>query len=350
MKRRTLLRFATAAAAGALAAPYVHAQSKKFAGITLRVNGHGGIYDEALKKGVTAPLEEKYGLKVQVIVGGTSADIIKLYANKENPPFDIFMASSPYMPELIKAGVIEEVKASDVPNVKRILPGFREFGDYSVPFSVAAVIPVYNSKYIKQPLTSYSDIARADLAGRVVTMAPATSTSLLMILGLAEENGGSLSNAEPAFRVLEAAKSNIVALAQTTVAEVQMFQNEEVYAGIFWDGRAHELRTKGVPIVTVVPPKGIYASIDYFNILKGAKYQEAAYAYAEQLLSDDGMLAVPRALRYGVSTDVNLPEELRKDLLFNSSERNALKKKIDWEQLQAKRSEWIERFNKIVRI
>ncbi|WP_083219220.1 twin-arginine translocation signal domain-containing protein [Bradyrhizobium icense] len=37
MKRRTFLKFGTVAAAGALGAPYVHAQSKKFAGITLRI-------------------------------------------------------------------------------------------------------------------------------------------------------------------------------------------------------------------------------------------------------------------------------------------------------------------------
>ncbi|WP_407121209.1 twin-arginine translocation signal domain-containing protein [Bradyrhizobium sp. STM 3561] len=50
MKRRAFLKFATTAAAGALVAPYVRAQSKKFAGITLRVNGYGGLYDEALKR------------------------------------------------------------------------------------------------------------------------------------------------------------------------------------------------------------------------------------------------------------------------------------------------------------
>lgn len=349
MKRRTLLKFAVVAAAGALAAPYVHAQSKRFSGVTLRVNGYGGRYDEALRRSVVAPLEEKYGLKVQFIPGTTSADFVKLMANRDNPPYDIFMGDSPNMVELLKAGIVDEIRASDVPNLKRIIPGFREFGDYGVPFSVASIVPVYNSKYIKQPLTSYSDIGRADLSGREVIMAPATYGSLLTLLGLAEENGGSIANVEPAFKVMDAAKPNIVALAQTNVAEVQMFQNEEVYAGIFWDGRAHELRTKGVPVVTVVPPKGIYSVTSYINVVKGIKYPEAAHAYAEQLLSDEGMLGVPRALRYGVTTDVSLQEDLRQDLLFNAPERIALKKKVDWNKLVANRSTWIEELNKIIR-
>ncbi|WP_265440548.1 extracellular solute-binding protein [Bradyrhizobium sp. SEMIA] len=349
MKRRRFLTSAAAAAAFAVAAPYVRAQSKKFSGITLRVNGFGGVWDETLSKRVVAPLEEKYGLKVQFIAGTQAADLVKLIANKGNPPFDMFEADSAYMVELLKADVIEEIKVTDVPSIKRILPGFREYGDYGVPFSVSTVVPVYNSKYIKQPLTSYSDLARPDLKGRGVILAPTLDTSSLYLLGMAEENGGSISDMEPAYKVLEAAKPNIVAIAQTTVAELQMFQAEEVYAGIFWDGRAHELRSRGVPIVTVVPPKGVYSIASYMNVVKGTKYPEAVYAFAEQLLSDQGMLGIPGAMRYGVTTDVKLPEEMHKDLLFNSPERNTLKKKVDWQKWMAERGARIERVNKIMR-
>ncbi|MGY4167678.1 extracellular solute-binding protein [Bradyrhizobium sp. USDA 4529] len=168
MKRRAFLKFATGAAAGALAAPYVHAQPKKFTGVALRVNGFGGVWDEALTRNVAAPLEEKCGLKVQFIAGTQSADLVKLIANKDSPPYEMFQGDSAYMVELLRAGLIEEINVSDVPNVKRILPGFREYGDYSVPFSVTSVVPVYNSKFIKQPLTSYSDIARPDLKNHTV--------------------------------------------------------------------------------------------------------------------------------------------------------------------------------------
>lgn len=349
MKRRTFLKLATTAAIGGLAAPHVQAQSRKFAGITLRVNGYGGAWDEALKKNVAAPLEEKYGLKVQFIAGTQSADLVKLIANKDNPPFDMFQGDSAYMVELLKAGLIEEIKGADVPSINRVLPGFREYGNYGVPFSVSTVVPVYNSKHIKQPLTSYSDIARTDLATRAVIPIPTLDTNSLYLLGLAEENGGSISDMEPAFKVLATAKPNIVALAQTNVAEVQMFQNEEVYAGMFWDGRAHEMRTKGIPIVTVIPPKGVYSVIIYMNLVKGVKYPEAVHAFAEQLLSDQGMLGLPQAMRYGVTTDIKLPEELRNDLLFSSPERAALKKKVDWERWIADRSARIERVNKIIR-
>lgn len=349
MKRRSFLALAAASAASSLAAPYVQAQAKKFAGVTLRINGYGGAYDAALTEGVARPLEEKFGLKVEYIAGQTQADMVKLIVNKDNPPFDLFMGDSPHMVEVTKAGVVEPITASDAPAISRILPGFREFGDFGAPFSVASVVPVYNSKHIKEPLKSYSDIARPDLKDRVVIPTQSSTANSLMLLAIAEKNGGSISDMEPAFKIMGAAKPNIMALAQTNVAQVQFFANEEAYAGIFWDGRAHELRTKNVPIVTVVPPEGIYAVSSYINIVKGTKYREAANAYVDQMLSDQGMLALPRVLRYGITTGIKLPEDIAKELLFNSQERFALKKKIDWPALMANRNGWIERLNKELR-
>lgn len=348
MKRRTFLKVTTAAAASAMTAPYVHAQSKKFAGITLRMNGWGGGWDAAIMKGVAAPLEEKYGLKVQLVVGTQAAQFVKLIAEKDNPPFDVFQGDSSVMVELLKADVIGEIKASDVPNAKRIVPGLREFGDYGVPFSLSAIGPAYNPKFIKQPLTSYSDMARPDLKGRVA-LYPATTTASLYLLGFAEENGGSISNMEPAWKLLEATKPNILTLVQGNTPLAQIYQSEEAYAAIFWNGGAYELKAKGFPIEFVVPTQGIFAPLTYFNVVKGMKYPEAAQAFAEQLLSDQGMLALPEAGRQDVTTDVKLPDELRRDLLFTSPERFALRKNVDWEKWMAGRNARIDQFNRIIR-
>ncbi|APG14953.1 hypothetical protein BKD09_42200 [Bradyrhizobium japonicum] len=101
--------------------------------------------------------------------------------------------------------------------------------------------------------------------------------------------------------------------------------------------------------MTVVPTKGIYSVVIYLNVVKGMKHPEAAHALVQQLLSDQSMLGIPQALRYGVTTDVTLPEDLRKDLLFNSPERTALKKNVAWRRWMADRSDRIERVNKIIR-
>ncbi|ANW03068.1 hypothetical protein LMTR13_25885 [Bradyrhizobium icense] len=73
------------------------------------------------------------------------------------------------------------------------------------------------------------------------------------------------------------------------------------------------------------------------------KYPEAAHAFAEQLLSDEDMSGLPQALGIGVTTDVKLPEEIQMSLVYNSPERVALKKEVDWQKWMADRSARIER-------
>lgn len=86
-------------------------------------------------------------------------------------------------------------------------------------------------------------MARPDLKARVVLVPATTNTGRLYILGFAEENGGSVSNMEPASKILEAAKPNII-------------------------------QGRGFPIEFVVPEKGIYATFTYLNVVKGMKYPE----------------------------------------------------------------------------
>lgn len=329
MRRRDFLVLGAASALGTIAAPAVHAQQKKFSGVTLRINGYGGNYDKALIEGVTKPLEESTGLKIEFIPSSTSADLAKLISNKGNPHIDLFMADSPLMPQAIAGGILESFSASDAPNLSRVLPGFREFGDYGAPFSVASIVPVYNSNTVKQPLTAFADIARPDLKGKVSTMPANAYTGWLVLLALAEGNGGSLANMEPAFKIIAAAKDNIIATPPSSVSQLQAFTQGEAQAGTLWEGRAYEARKSGTPLETVIAREGIYAVTSYTNIVHGCRNRDAALAYINQLLSDQGMLSVPKALRYGPTTDVALGE-LAADILINSRERAALKKPIDW--------------------
>lgn len=329
MRRRDFLGLGAASALAAVAAPAVHAQQKKFVGVTLRINGYGGAYDKALIEGVAKPLEEGSGLKVEYVPSSTAADLAKLISNKGNPHIDLFMVDSPLMPQAIAGGILESFGASDAPNVSRVLQGFREFGDYGAPFSIASIVPVYNSNTVKQPLTSFSDIARPDLKGRVSTMPANAYTGWIVLLALAEGNGGSLANMEPAFKIIAAAKDNIVATPPSSVAQLQAFTQGEAQAGTLWEGRAYEARKSGTPLETVVAREGIYAVTSYTNIVRGCRNKEAALAYINQLLSDRGILSVPKALRYGPTTDVALGE-LAADILINSRERVALKRPIDW--------------------
>jgi putative spermidine/putrescine transport system substrate-binding protein len=348
MQRRTFLKLA-AASASTLAGPNIlRAQSKRFDGITLELNGYGGDYNRLLTEYVAKPLEQRTGLKVSYQSGTVSSAAAKLIAARDNPPFDIIMGDSPNLPDLIKADVIEPVTAREVPNVAKILPNTREFGDYGVPFLTNAVIVTYNTKLVKTPVESYADLARPDLKDRVGLLTPENTAGLLTLVALAEANGGSLDNMNPAFAALEAMRRNIATVTPATVNLLQLFEQEEVWAGPFWDGRIYSMRSAGKPMASVVPKKGVYSLFNYLNPVKGSKKREAILAYIEQALSDDAIGPLVNFFRYAPCTDVKVPDAVAKDVVLSGSNRERMKR-VDWTKVAQLRGGWAERFNRAMR-
>src|SRR4051794_2228217 len=121
MKRRTFLQAAGASAATIGAPAIIRAQSKRFEGVVIRTNGYGGDYDRILKEYVAKPLEESTGLKVEYQASTMAAAVAKFIASRDNPPFDMLMADSPNLPELMSAGVAEQLTVKEVPNIAKLL-------------------------------------------------------------------------------------------------------------------------------------------------------------------------------------------------------------------------------------
>lgn len=347
MKRREILQMAGASAATLAAPAILRAQTKRFEGITIRTNGYGGDYDRILKEFVAKPLEEKTGLKVEYQASTMAAAAAKVIAARDNPPFDMLMADSPGMPDLIASQVIEPVTVKEVPNISKLLPKVREFGDYGIPYLTNAIVLTYNTKLVKQPITSYADLARSDLKGKVGMLTPENTGGVLTLIALAESNGGSLDNMEPAFQALEKLRANISATTSATVAMLQMYEQEEVWAGPYFDGRIFSMRSKGKPMASVIPKEGIYALFNYISPVKGGKNREAVLAYMNQALSDEAVGALVEFFRYAPVTNITLKPEVAKEVIVMSA-RDQLKQ-VDWTKVAKVRGMMTERFNKAMR-
>lgn len=339
----------TAGIVALLAAIAVNAQTKKFEGVTLRVNGYGGAYDDVLKEYIAKPLKEKYGLDVVYDPAGSSVAVSKLLASKDNPPYDVLMADSPGMPALMSENVLDKLTAAEVPNLSKVYPQLREFGDYGAPFIISAGILTYNSKDVKNPPTSIKDLARPEFKGKVALMDLGSSGGVLFLVAMADASGGSVNNIEPGLNMLKTIKPNVVATFGTTVSQVQAFQQGDASLGYFWDGRVYELQTKNVPMVKVAPAEGIYAVFSYVNLIKGTKNREAALAYINQALSDEAVAALVKRFTYGPTTTVTLPPDLAKDVITYGPAGVKLIKPIDWSVVAKQRGDWTNRWNSVMR-
>lgn len=347
MKRRQFLSLLPAVATAGLGFPaIVRAKEQRFAGITLRVTGFGGDWDRIMQEHIAQPLERSTGLKVTYTPGTAMAALAKVLASPDDPPFDVVLVDNPNLPDLIKAQATTPVTARDVKAISKLLPGMREFGDYGIPFNMTALVVAYNTKLVKTPLTSFADFGRSDLKERVGLLNLENNGGLLQLIALAESNGGSVDNIDPGFAALAKLRPNIASITSSTVNMLQLFEQEEIWAGGFFDGRVYSLQKAGKPIAMSLPAEGTYSLRSYACPVKGTKYPEAVLAYLEQCLSDEVISEIATFFRFGPTTDVKLPADVTKTILLYGPEALARLKPVDWSKVAANRAAWLNRFNK----
>ena len=349
MKRRSFLKFAMAATAAPLFAPAViRAQSKKFDGVTLNTNGYGGDYDRLILNYVAKPLEERTGLKVNIRASETTSAVAQAIAAKSNPPYDLILTDSPTMPQLMTADIIEPVSPKNISNLSKLLPKVREFGDYGVPFLTNAMILTYNTKFVKEPVTSYAELKRPDLKGHVGMLSVANSGGVLSLIALAESNGGSVDNIEPGLKALSDMRDSFATITPATVALQQLLEQNEVWAAPFYDGRIYASRSRGVPLGYAIPKEGIYSVNNYWNPVKGTKKQDAVFAFIEQAVSDEAIGPMVDFFGYAPCTDLKIPPEMAKKIVL-SGENRKFQKPVDWAKVAKNRGKWMEEFDKAMR-
>lgn len=350
MNRRNFIKSTTAMLVGVptVLGASAYAEEKKFANVAININGYGGQYTELFKKNTVDPLNGATGLSVVTQDETSGATVAKLLALRDDPPYDVILVDSPNIPNLIEHDLIDPVGLQDLPNLKKVIAARREFGDYGIPFLSNSTIITYNSDLIKVPIESYKDLEKEELKGKVGLINPENNVGMMTVIALAEANGGSLDNMQPAYDALRRMKDNIAAITPSTVTMIELYQHNEVQVGPFWDGRIYAMRASGHPMVSVIPKEGIYFLNNYLVPVKNSKKKEAALAYINQALTDRNVGALVEALHYPPCTDIHLEPGLSKDIV-GYGDQAALVKKIDWKKVSQKRAEIIENFTKATR-
>jgi spermidine/putrescine-binding protein len=320
--------------------------AKEFEGVTLNVNGYGGGFDEVLKQTVARPLKEKYGIEVVYQPGTALQAISKIMASRDSPPLDVLMMDSPNFPSVIEAGIIDQVTEQDVPAVKSLHKGTREFGNYGVPFMFAYMVLSWNKDKVKNPPASYLDLTRPEYKGRLAMFNLENNGGILTLLALAEASGGGVSNIAPGFAKLREMKASFISTPSANPALVQLFQQGEAWVAPNWSGRVLTLQSEGFPVEMAVPKEGLYSVLSYVNLVKNTKQRGAALKYLEQAISPEAGLGMAQKFSYPpTNATTKLPDDLGKKLiLYGDGVSKA--RMADWAAIAKNRGAWMEQWNR----
>lgn len=164
--------------------------------------------------------------------------------------------------------------------------------------------------------------------------------------------GGSESNIEPGFKALNDLRPNLAAVAANPGALATLFQQGQVDISPGNFNAIQILKARGVPVEFVVPQEGAIAFKTTIHIVKNTKNKDLAVALIEAAMSPDVQTRLMQSPYLIVPTNSKVPMqgEISKVLVKDQAE---LKKKFvfqDWKKINEQRAQWIERFNREIKV
>ncbi len=348
MDRRTLLKLMGAASLpGMSAVPSAFADDPK----QLVVMTWGGLWGDAMRKGVDSAFEKATGAKVLQDRGSSPVErITKLKVGLGDQKFDLVQIHDGLVPLAIKQGVLEKLNPQSprLSNLGDVLPQFKN--DYWVGMIFSAIGVTYNTKLVKTPPTSFADLWRPEFKGRIVLPEVSHSIGTYIIPIGAIAQGKSPKDEEAGFEQLKRLVDLQPIFAKDTDSIMNAFRNEEAVIGLLYKSQTYTVQGWGTPVQWVYPKEGGITYLSGTGIAKGTKNLELAETYLNTTLDPTVQPLYTQTFSYtgtNKRTMEHLTPELQERARFTDEQINRLIP-LDHEFMSDRRAAWTQRWNRIV--
>ena len=344
--RRQLLQASLTLGAMQLFPGMSHAQAKRLVFATFT-----GSWEEA-HRAVLVPAFKKSTNNADIILDPMlSVDqIAKVNAAKNNPPIDVMLHDPGPALTAIGQGLVDNYPVAQSKNYKDLIAEAQEETGPAIFFQVVGL--TYNPEKIKKPPTSWKDLWSPEYKGRAGITNLNSTLGTGFLVEVAKMFGGSESNIEPGFKALNDLKPNLAAVAANPGALATLFQQGQVDISPGNFNAIQILKARGVPVEFVVPKEGAIAFKTTIHIVKNTKNKDLAIALIEAAMSPDVQTRLMQSPYLVVPTNskVQMQGEISKVLVKDQAE---LKQKFvfqDWKKINEQRAQWIERFNREIKL
>lgn len=312
----------------------------------------GGSFMTNWQTKVIDPFTKLTGIKVKMVSGNIKAHAMQLRANRNDPPFDLFLGDNADFVSLIAAGTFLPLTESKVPNIKDIHPKFKDgWGGYAVGFDYSSVGLAYRTDRIKNPPTSWREFVERAASGEFgkkvfFNNLPSGVRGAEVLLALSRAFGGDPKNVDAGFAAIKRFKPYTFKYFSSFNDPVVLLTNGEGDIGTGWDGRTYVAHDEtGGKVDWINPKEGAASSGPPLGVVKGGN-SDAAYALLNYALGVEAQKAFCEAMFYGSpNTKVVYSPALAKRIPA-LNEVQVSDEKFMAENLAA----WIERWNREIAV
>ena len=246
-------------------------------------------HKEELWKPIVKEVEERTGIWVEVVSGGTNLLLEEIAEKKGEVDADLFFG-----------GGVESLNAFsdyfipyEAKGIEEVDPQFRSATDVWTPFSALPVVLIYNEKLLSpEELGSWKDVLAPKYKGKIAMANPAYSasafTGLLSFEKAVQEETDSTEDSDGDKEILPHIAKQLDGKEYTDSGEVpEAVADGSKLVGITLEETALKYMAKGENIGIVYPKEGTTVVPDAGAILKGAKHLENAQKFLDFSISKD---------------------------------------------------------------
>ena len=346
LNRRKVLGLAAGAAASTtLLGRQALAQAKELFVVT-----YPGSVDEGFKQVVGPEVRRRLGAAPTFTPLLNAAVIGRLTASGANPAYDVGMWDNGPLILAKDAGLLETIPASALPNAANLPAALKDPQGFGPAYTVTMIGIGYNPKKTAAP-KSWDDFWKAENKGKVGIVGPASNLGTAFLVEVAKLRGGSPTNVEPGFAALKQLVPNLSAIPANPGALSTAFAQGQVDMAPMYFNNVAVLKARGVDIAFAIPESGMQLQSVTLTLIKNARNKEAAIKFIDMMLdpaTQKGLEAAPWTMFPSLAS-VPVTGQNR-ELVSSLDELMKKGSFLDWASFIRNRPQWVERFNREIRI
>lgn len=293
-----------------------------FAGESLAVMTWSGNYEDAFRRAVVEPFNERYGTHAVTMGGWDQMAAQIMAAPADNPPFDITIADEYTSIVGLKEKLFATTDRAKLPNLAAVQPWYietrpQEMRDYGIPFGLGFLLPLINRDMAGKDLPlSWKSLWDPSMEGKLA-LDGASFVWLLAVTALVRGAKPGLEELyswkpgmadDPLFAKIEELRP---AKWYRDGAELSfvMSQEQAAMAEIYSIDAFGLVRDGNGSFETGIPEDGTVAYTDWYIKVRGTRHDELSDVFLNYMLekeTQDRILAITTSV--SSRADVTVPQ------------------------------------------
>ncbi|WP_089229573.1 ABC transporter substrate-binding protein [Tistlia consotensis] len=259
-------------------------------------------WDTYIGETTLADFKEATGIEVSMSLFADNAELFARF-KEGNPGFDVIVPTNDYAERMIKAGILEELDHSKIPNMKNLAPAFQDAAfdpgrKHTMPYMWGTMGLGYRKSKVDGVPGSWKAVLESDkYKGRIALLSEGRT-----MLGMAAKylgyslNTGKAEEIKAAEELLIKQKPNIKVFAQDNGQDLLL--SGEVDITVEWNGDILQVMAEDDDLSYVVPQEGSLLWQDTLCIPKGAPHPDNAHKFINYILDAKAGAAIADFIQY----------------------------------------------------